>query len=368
MYRCTAGRRASDPRDLYVSHLELSSTVGEPAPSAPHDFIRDRDRCAGAFRLMRRLAIVATILTVAAGCDKLKAAAGGSASATPAPVADALDLSQNPDILFQVFGERGDTRIIPLAALINGAIKPINLAPEAWRQFAAKYEKSGTTYTLYDNGRDVGTATVKQGMWENAAAPLYKLPNCESLLPLATVHLNTRVDLGYTVDLLASSASVTPPPPGPALAAAELNRLAHELGYRVGEGEGMSRKAVDNLEFRSFAVFTGATAAPTVIASFVDAGSEGADEAQSRHIFVIGDSKDGAPYAPTFSHAFAAATDDDEYRIYLNHLDLTGDGVQEIVVEARQVGGGAAVAVLGYQNGSWVEVFRSRSGWCLDRN
>ncbi len=317
---------------------------------------------------MRRLAIVATILTVATGCDKLKAAAGGSADAADAPVADALDLSQSPDILFQVFGERGDTRIIPLAALINGAIKPINLPPDGWRQFAAKYEKSGVAYTLYDNGRSVGSATVKQGMWENPASPLYKLPNCESLIPLATVHLNTKVDLGYTVDLLASSAALSPPAPGPVLPASELERIAHELGYRVGEGEGMSRKAVDNLEFRSFAVYTGATAAPTVIASFIDAGSEGADEAQTRHIFVIGDSKDGAGYAPTFSHAFAAATDNDEYRIYLNHLDLTGDGVQEILVEARHVGGGAAVAVLGYQNGGWVEVFRSRSGWCLDRN
>ena len=109
---------------------------------------------------MRRMAIVATILTVAAGCDKLKAVAGGTASAASAPVADALDLSQNPDILFQVFGERGDTRIIPLAALVDGAIKPINLAPEAWRQFAAKYEKSGTVYKLYDNGREAGSATA----------------------------------------------------------------------------------------------------------------------------------------------------------------------------------------------------------------
>jgi hypothetical protein len=315
---------------------------------------------------MRRIAIVATILTVATGCDKLKAAAGGSASAAPAPVADALDLTQRPDILFQVFGEKGDTRIIPLAALTDGAIKPINLSPDGWRQFASLYEKSGTEYTLYDNGRPVGTATVKQGMWEKANAPLYKLPNCEVLIPLATVTLDTRVDLGFTVDLLASSARITAPAPGAALAAGELDRIAHALGYRVGEGEGMSQKAVDHLEFRSFAVFTGATASPTVIASFIDSGSESTDEAQSRHIFLIADRKDGGDYALTFSHAFAAATDNDEYRIYLNHLDLTGDGVQEILVEARQVGGGAAVTVLGYRNGGWVEVFRSRSGWCLD--
>jgi hypothetical protein len=315
---------------------------------------------------MRRIAIVATILTVATGCDKLKAAAGGSASAAPAQVADALDLSRNPDILFQVFGERGDTRVIPLAALTDGAIKAINLAPDDWHRFAAQYEKSGTVYKLYDNGREVGTATVKQGMWEKPNAPLYKLPNCEVLIPLATVTLNTRVDLGYTVDLLASSQQIAPPSAGPELSKAELDHIAHQLGYRVGEGEGISRKAVDGLDFRGFSVFTGATASPTVIASFIDAGSEGTDDAQTRHIFVIADRKDGGEYAPTFSHAFAAASDNDEYRVYLNHLDLTGDGVQEILVEARQVGGGAAVTVLSYQNGGWTEVFRSRSGWCLD--
>ncbi len=315
---------------------------------------------------MKRIAIVATILTVATGCDKLKAAAGATAGSTPAPVVDALDLTQNPDILFQVFGEKGDTRVIPLAALRDGAIKPINLSAEGWRQFAAQYEKSGTRYVLYDNGREVGSATVKQGMWEKANAPLYKLPNCEVLIPLATVMLDTRVDLGFTVDLLATSARIAAPVPGAQLPAAELDRIAHALGYRVGESEGMTRKAVDGLEFRTFAIPTGVHSSPTVIASFIDGGSESTDDSQTRHIFVIADRKDGGEYAATFSHAFAAATDNDEYRIYLNHLDLTGDGIQEILVEARQVGGGAAVTVLRYQGDEWVEVFRSRSGWCLD--
>jgi hypothetical protein len=315
---------------------------------------------------MRRLGIVATILTVATGCDKLKSVAGGTASAASAPVADALDLSSKPDILFQVFGEKSDTRMIPLAALVGGQIRQINLSPEGWRQFATLYETSGTSYTLYDNGRPVGSTTVKQGMWEKANAPLYKLPNCEVLIPLAAVSLKTRIDLGFTVDLLATSAELAPPPPGPTLAAADLNRIARELGYSVGEAEGMSRKAVDGLDYRGFAVFTGATEAPTVIASYIDGGSESTEATQGRgHIFVIADYRNGG-YSPTFTHAFATVTDNDEYRVYLNHLDLTGDGVQEILVEARQVGGGAAVTALSYQNGTWHEVFRSRSGWCLD--
>jgi hypothetical protein len=317
---------------------------------------------------MRQLAIVASILMVAAGCDKLKAAAGGSAAASDAPVADALDLSQKPDILFQIFGERSDTRMIPLAALVDGSIRHINLSGDGWRQFAAQYEKSGTEYKLYDNGRPVGATTVRQGMWEKPNAPLYALPNCKVLIPLAAVTLDTRIELGYTVDLLATSATLTPPPSSSAISPADLKRIARELGYAIGERQGMSRKAVDGLAFRSFAIPTGATGAPTIVASFMDSGAEGGGSGTGGgHIFVIADMKSGGVYSPTYSHAFATVTEHDEYRVYLNHLDLTGDGVQEILVEARQVGGGAAVAALSHQNGSWQEVFRSRSGWCLDR-
>jgi hypothetical protein len=321
---------------------------------------------------MRQLAIVATILTVAVGCDKLKAAGGLSGTDPAAPVADALDLARKPDILFQVFGEKEDTRMIPLAALIDGSIKQINLSSDGWRQFATQYEKAGTTYRLYDDGRTVGTVKVRQGMWEKPDAPLYSLPNCRVLIPLAAVSLQTRIELGYTVDLLASSAEIAAGTGGAELSAAELDRVAHDMGYLVGaraSSGAISRKAIDGLDFRSFAVHTGATSSPTVVASFIDPGSESLDESTTRgHIFVIADRQGDGSYAPTFSHAFSGSTANAEYRVYLNHLDLTGDGVQEILVEARQVGGGASVTALSYHNGGWQEVFRSRSGWCLDND
>lgn len=319
---------------------------------------------------MRQVAIVATILTVVAGCDKLKAAGGLSTSDPSAPVADALDLARKPDILFQVFGERDDTRMIPLAALVDGSIKQINLSSDGWRQFATQYEKAGTSYNLYDDGRVVGTVKVRQGMWEKPNAPLYTLPNCKVLIPLAAVTLQTNIELGYTVDLLAASADIPAGAAGDDLPPAELERIAREMGYLVGSratSGAISKKAIDGLDFRSFAFHTGATASPTVVASFIDAGSESLDDGRTRgHIFVIADRQGGGSYAPTFTHAFSGSTSNSEYRVYLNHLDLTGDGVQEILVEARQVGGGASVTALTYQNGEWQEVFRSRSGWCLD--
>jgi hypothetical protein len=303
---------------------------------------------------------------IAAACDKLKGAVAGGDAPAFIP-ADALDLTTNPDILFQVFGERSEPRILPLAALIDGTLKPIYLAPDGWRQFAALYEKKGTRYRLYDDGRDIGSITIRQGMWDNPNVPLYSLPNCSALLPIAAVKLETKAELGFTVDLLATSARLAPPGARPAMPEAEIRRLGRELGHIVGESQGIPSKALEGLNFRAFAVNTGATARPTIIASFIDpTGGTGEDGESLGHVFVIADVREDGAYVPTFSHAFAGSTAGAEYRIYLNHLDLTGDGIQELVLEARLTRGGSYVAVLSYQNGGWQETFQSRSNWCLD--
>jgi hypothetical protein len=204
-------------------------------------------------------------------------------------------------------------------------------------------------------------------MWDNPTTPLYSLPNCDALLPIAAVKLETNAELGFTVDLLATSARIAPPGGRATMADADVRRLGRELGHIVGESHGISTKALDGLNFRAFAVNTGATARPTVIASFIDPAGGSGEAGQTRgHVFVVADVREDGAYVPTFSHAFAGSTANAEYRIYLNHLDLTGDGIQEIVLEARLTGGGAYVAVLSYLNGGWQETFQSRSDWCLD--
>ena len=315
---------------------------------------------------MIRLVILATILAGVTGCDKLKGAVGGSAR-SPGRTVETLDLTGKPDILFQVFGERADTRILPLAALIDGTVRPIELTPEGWRQFATIYQKKGTQYRLYDDGRDVGSITIRQGMWEKPDAPLYSLPNCQALLPLAAVKLETALDVGFTVELLATSARIGGRPAPPAMPVAEIRRIAREIGYRVGDTEGISRKALDGLAFHAYAVNTGATPKPTVIASFIDRQGEGGEGEQTLgHVFAVADVGTDGAYTPTYAHSFAGSTSNAQYRVYLNHLDLTGDGVQELIVEARLTSGGSYVAVLGYRDGSWQEIFQSRPDWCLD--
>jgi hypothetical protein len=318
-------------------------------------------------RIMKRFAIVATILTVVAGCDKLKSAAASAGGEPSVPVGELLDLSRKPEILFQVFGEKSDTRMIPLAALVDGAVKQINLTADGWREFAKLYETAGTSYQLYDDGQDVGSVTVRQGMWDNPTTPLYSLPNCTVLLPLAAVKLATRADVGFTVDLLASSATIVPTKAGTGLSEVEVTRIGREMGAIVGERDDISRKVLDALDFHGRAIQTGATSGPTIVASFVDPGNDDNSDQTLGHVFVIADRKEDGSYRPTFSHAFSGTTANAEYRAYLNHLDLTGDGVQEILLEARLGGSGTYVTALSYQNGGWQEIYRSRSGWCLDQ-
>ena len=100
--------------------------------------------------LVRPVALVATILTAALGCDKTNDGApagaaaaqaearppgGRSAYAAALPSGDTTDLAARPHVLYHVFGERNDPRILPVAVLSKGRIDPIVLSAAGWRQF-----------------------------------------------------------------------------------------------------------------------------------------------------------------------------------------------------------------------------------------
>jgi hypothetical protein len=317
---------------------------------------------------MTRGALFATILMVALGCDKTKGLPGFGGRSQPAepPVADRLDLSTKPNILFQVYGERDDPRMIPVAVIDNGALKPIVLASTGWRQFDAIYARSGAEYLLYQDGRHVGSVRIKQGMWEKDE-PIYTLPSCKVLTPISAVTLGKEFRAGYTVELLASNAVLGSPPKGTAMAPSAASRLGKQVGYLAGDDVNLAPATLDSLDFRVVAINTGATPEPTLIASFIDPNAEEAAASGGRtaHVFVIADKGDNG-YQPTFKMSLNGSAATAEYRRYVDHLDFNGDGIDEIVLEGWQYGGDTYLLVLSYLNGAWKESFRGRTNWCLD--
>lgn len=323
---------------------------------------------------MRRRRLLATTLILALGCDKARQLASGSgddsrgAAEQQGPSAERLDLSSHPDILFQIYGERDDPRMIPVGVLRNGKLEQIELGASGWKQFDAIYGKTGAEYTVYDDGRAVGRAKVRQGMWVEGKDPLYTLPNCELMIPQSAMTLEARSRPGYTVSLFASTralrdAEVTQ------MAQGEVDRIARDVATRVARGAGISEAALAGLDLRAVAVKTGVSSSPTIIASMLDPHADEQSSAHERtvHLFVIADrTADGGDYKPTYTHVLDGDAATGDFERFVDHLDVAGDGASEIALDGWRFGGDTFLMFLEYKNGAWSELFRGRSNWCLD--
>lgn len=334
--------------------------------------VTTRDRHDGLSQLSERTLAVARAaiagawwLTVvaAAGCNKPK----DDVDAPPTTSTGELDLRKNPTILFEVFGEREDPRMVPIAVLEHGKLHAIHLSANGWRAFDRLYHHPGTSYTLYQDGRAAGTATVKQGMWSKPDAPIYTLPNCQNLLPLSAVRLDSKVKAGITVEFLATTAALSTAPAGEPLAPSAAVSLAREVGAKVADAARVPRSRLDSLDFHAVAVTTGATADPTLVVSYIEPNAEeaAAHGDETSYLFTIADKTRG-DYSPSFTKVINGPAAHAEYRRYVDHLDLDADGVDEVFLEGWQYGGDTYLMVMRYRDGRWNEIFRGAPNWCMD--
>jgi hypothetical protein len=179
------------------------------------------------------------------------------------------------------------------------------------------------------------------------------------------VSLETTARLSFTVEALVATSGIFVRPKQPVKMVKGLESKARGSAYEVARMAGIDSGSLRPSAFHFTAINTGATKAPTLIASFLD--PESSDRTgYTSHVLMLADDA-GAGYRPTFKHTTSGAVATAEFRRYIDHLDVNGDGVDEIVLEGWQFAGETFVSVLGYANGEWAEVFRGRSSWCLSR-
>ena len=290
---------------------------------------------------------------------------GQSAEADGPPREARLDLTKRPDIVFQLFGERDDPRMVPVAAVIDGVLKPIELTASGWREFDAMYTRSNRTYSLYRDGAQIGDVRVRRGMWERRDEPLYTLPGCRLVTPLAAVSLETDARLSFTIEALAVTTGVTPPSREAPKPAKGIDAQARRIALDVAKSAGIDSSSLSPSAFHFTAINTGASKSPTLVASYLDPESTDRD-GSTAHVLALAD-EIGGNYEPTFKHTASGSVGGAEFRRYIDHLDLNGDGIDEIVLEGWQFAGETFVSVLSYSNGEWRESFRGRSSWCLSK-
>ncbi|HTR76752.1 MAG TPA: hypothetical protein VMH39_01520 [Gemmatimonadaceae bacterium] len=314
------------------------------------------------FRLSRGVHILATVsLLAAAACEKAKPAKDPALVIVPVGT-PALNLDAKPQILFQVFGDRESPHMMPIAAVVNGAIRPIGLNRAGWKALDAQFMAPGTTYPFYAEGGNPGELTVMRDT-------SYTLPGCTVLKPMAQVQLSFKQPRSDpTVEFLASSGPLAAPRPAPPkmMASADIVKLARAIGHEAGKRAHLSAAEMDSLDFNARMIQTGASPAPTLVISFIDPNAgDGKAGPWTGHLFALADSGANG-YEATYVHVVKGDARTVEFQRLMNHVDFTGDGADEIIVEAWRYAADNDLVVLGFRDGKWKEELRVKQNWCLD--
>jgi hypothetical protein len=313
------------------------------------------------------MAVMLATLAVATACDK-------SPKVDPNEVLPqgtaALDLTTQPRVIFQVFGDVSSPKIMPIATIVNGAIEPIGLTRAGWRTFDSTYFKPGTKYGVYLGDAAHGTVTVSRGMWAAGDSALYPLENCRDLRPLGAVSLDFTPKANEpTIEMIATTFT---PPPHPGVAkpfppSATIAKMGRDFGLSVGLANQMDKEELDSLDFIARMIRTGARPDPTLLVSFIDqqAGDIAPGQGHTSHLLALFDKVDTG-YVSTYRHVKSGDAKTVEFQRVLDHLDVDGDGIDELILESWRYGGLNDLVVLGFKANAWHEVLRSSSNWCLD--
>lgn len=312
---------------------------------------------------MRRIAIIASILLLATACDKPSADPAADAAAAITPD---TDLSGNPTILFTVFGERNAPRIAPIAVARGRVLEPLKLSTAAWQEFDAKYFAPGTKYSVYRNGTLAGEVEISRRMFDPDSGALYTVPGCRNVVPQAVGRLRGTIPLEESVELLGSSTVLTQ-----AVDRRALPRYAEvegrSLANAVAAGANIGNEDLAQLNFHARYLRTGIPPlGRTLLASYVDpnAGDLGPGAGSTAMVLALAEDSAGV-MRPSYEHAVVGDARSVESQRIVNYVDLDGDGINELFLEAWKFAGLPNTAVLSYVDGRWREGFRVALNWCL---
>ncbi len=309
---------------------------------------------------MRRIALIASILLLAPGCDKTSP-----------------DASQGPSLseelagataLFQVFGARDEPRIAPIALVRGGTLAPLALSPAHWREFDSVYFAVGTRIPLYRNSAQVGEMEIARGMWTDGGPALYEVPGCSEVVPQATGRLLTSTPMEESVELLATSVAVAQKSDTRAFPRqADADAKGRSMASAVAAGAQIGPEDLSGLDFHARWIRTGVGPnGRTLLASYIDPNAGDLGPGAGNTAVILALAEDSASVMHTsYQHALSGEARTVEFQRLVNFADLTGDGVSELVLEAWRYAGIPSLAVLSYAEGRWRETFRVGLDWCV---
>jgi hypothetical protein len=309
---------------------------------------------------MRRIALIASILLLAPGCDK-------TSPEDPQGPTLAEDLA-GATVLFQVFGAREEPRIAPIAIVRGGTLAPLTLSTAHWREFDSLYFSVGARVPVYRQGAQVGELEIVRGMWTDGGPALYQVPGCSELVPQAIGRLHTPRPMEESVELLATSVPVEQSSDTRAFPRqSEADAQGRSLASAVAAGAQIGPEDLSGLDFHARWIRTGVGRnGRTLLTSYIDPNAGDLGPGAGNTAVILALAEDSASVMNTsYQHALSGEARTVEFQRLLNFADLNGDGASELVLEAWRYAGIPSLAVLSYSDGQWRETFRVGLDWCV---
>ncbi len=305
-----------------------------------------------------------SIVALAAGCNKTKKTADEDRPPPPS-----FDVATKPTLVFQAFGNVDSTRLVPIAAIVSGTLKPIVLPEADWRRLDSAYFQAGTEYPVYRDGQAAGTVTVMRRMWEPDSEPLYALPGCRDVRPMAAVRLKTTVTLDPAFEFLSLSTPLKNTPPR-TQELRDLGAAVRAVALQALKAEQLDTADIDTASFSARAIHMAGGSRATLVASQIDAnaGDTGPGAGHTTHFLIFGDDLDGKGYQVSYRHLESGEARTVEFQRLLDHLDLTGDGTDEVFLESWRYAGTNDLVVLSRASGKWHETLRVPQAWCVRKS
>ena len=315
------------------------------------------------------------IVIVATGCDNvewggidvsLRSPSESLVSDSPPDEVEVVEdtVSDGPSlgpVLYLGYRDGDQATLVPVAEIRPEGLFPIEGigSVEASRSFVAEHLTPGLEFTLFSDGAQVGSLSAEVFSVDERYCRVR--PQLRGHIELTTAAATVRKFLAVPVR---EGRELGYGPYSPVVQTTDLRNTSLRMALRVIRAVGalLPGDVIDiRQDVQMFRAQPGAT--PTVVGTFVYADDlvVGPAPPGAYSIFLTADDDDGAGYRRTYVDYRVHSRDGKGAARYFDHLDIDGDGSDEVVLEVMGEGS-MWLSTLTRQGGAWVEQYRDPCG------
>lgn len=326
--------------------------------STRNSLLRSRFGSAASWRRQLALIVPATAL-VLTGCQGVRDKISDKLYASDKPDdsgwrRDSSLIAKGPPVLYRVIRKKSDEFLFPIGLLGKGAPRVLHLSKRGWAMFDIQTLYQGRQVTPVVNGQAGPTATMKQGMWENASAPLDTVPAsvCSSPIAIGKVALPAGTDIVVTNYKLPTELKT--------LSEAEMLEAVNGVSTLITPGLGIKSSVLADYT-RIIRQIPRVGGEPAVLVQYDDfrtvTDTSAVVARLPRHIVIVLE-KGVYAYRPSWIYSTTGKPNDRPILKFLEAMDVDGDGKSEVIYGVDIPGGASFTIVFKQNNDTWKEYWR----------